>query len=322
MEEQVSLKEEKASPVFLDKALSLLSAARPRQWTKNLIIFGPVIFAAKLSDMPAVFAAFLCVIAFCMTSSAIYLFNDVLDREQDRIHPRKSKRAIASGKISVALALTTALFLVVGGFAIAMTIRPSVALFVLVYTAIMLTYGLYLKHIVLIDVMTVASGFVIRAVAGGLAAVAPASGWFLLCASFGSLFLALEKRRHELSTLSQSANQHRAVLDHYSTELIDRVQGIVVPGLLTCYIFYSFQSYHGQWMMLTVPFVFYGIVRYQILSIQEVLTGTPEEVLLRDRPTQVTILLWLLTSIGVLYRIIPDGAQHIISWLDSISIMH
>jgi len=321
MEEQV-LKEQKASPAFLDKALALLGAARPRQWTKNLIIFGPVIFSAKLADLSAVNATLLCIVAFCMCSSAIYLFNDVLDREQDRIHPRKSKRAIASGKVSVPLALTTSLLLVVGGFVLALAIRPSVALCVLLYTTIMITYGFYLKHVVLIDVMTVASGFVIRAVAGGLAALAPASGWFLLCTSFGSLFLALEKRRHELSTLSESATQHRAVLDHYSIGLIDRVQGIVVPGLLTCYIFYSFLSLHGQWMMLTVPFVFYGIVRYQILSIQEVLTGSPEEVLIRDRPTQVTILLWLLTSIGVLYRIIPEGAQHFIAWLDSISIMH
>jgi 4-hydroxybenzoate polyprenyltransferase len=322
MEEQALEDKEKTAPAFMDKALALLSAARPRQWTKNLIIFGPVIFAAKLSDLVALKATIFCVIAFCMASSAIYLFNDVLDREQDRVHPRKRLRAIASGKVSVRLALTTALLLIICGFAIALLIRPSVALFVLLYTALMLAYGVCLKHIVLIDVMTVASGFVIRAVAGGLAAVAPASGWFLLCASFGSLFLALEKRRHELSTLSQSANQHRAVLDHYSAELIDRVQGIVVPGLLTCYIFYSFQSYHGQWMMLTVPFVFYGIVRYQILSIQEVLTGSPEEVLLRDRPTQVTILLWLLTSIGVLYRIIPEGAQALQIWLDSVSIIH
>jgi 4-hydroxybenzoate polyprenyltransferase len=301
-------------------AVDLLRSARPKQWTKNLIVFAPILFAAKIFEPEPFIATCVCAIAFCLVSSAVYLLNDVLDREQDRIHPRKKNRPIAAGRVSPNLAMASALVASVVGLFLAIQIKPSCAVLVLAYWAVMLCYANFLKHIVLVDIMIVASGFVLRAVAGGVAAGVPLSGWFLLCTSFGALFLALEKRRHEITTLSVSAQDHRTVLEDYSTGLIDRIESIVVSGLLNCYIFYSFLSYHGQWMMVTVPFVFYGVIRYQLLSKQAALTGAPEDVLLKDRPTQVTILLWLLTSAAVLYNVIPGGFEHFFQWLDQVNI--
>jgi 4-hydroxybenzoate polyprenyltransferase len=275
-----------------------------------------VLFAARIFEPQPFTATCICAIAFCLVSSAIYLLNDVLDREQDRIHPRKKNRPIAQGRISPSVALTTAMISALAGIFLAALIKPSCAILVLTYCGVMLCYASFLKHVVLLDIMIVAAGFVLRAVAGGVAAGVPLSGWFLLCTSFGALFLALEKRRHEITTLSASAQDHRTVLEDYSTGLIDRIESIVVSGLLNCYIFYSFLSYHGQWMMVTVPFVFYGVIRYQLLSKQAALTGTPEEVLLKDGPTQVTIVLWLLASAAVLYNVIPGGFEHFFQWLD------
>jgi len=300
-------------------ATDLLRSARPKQWTKNLIVFAPILFAAKIFEPQPFLATATSAVAFCLVSSAVYLLNDVLDREQDRIHPRKKNRPIAAGRVSPTVALTTALIASILGLFLAVQIKPSCGVLVLAYWAVMLGYANFLKHVVLVDIMIVASGFVIRAVAGGVAAGVPLSGWFLLCTSFGALFLALEKRRHELNTLAVTAQDHRTVLEDYSTGLIDRIESIVVSGLLNCYIFYSFLSYHGQWMMVTVPFVFYGVIRYQLLSKQAALTGAPEDVLLKDRPTQITIVLWLLTSAAVLYNVIPGGIGHFFQWLDQVS---
>jgi 4-hydroxybenzoate polyprenyltransferase len=303
-------------PTLRTTAVELFKSARPKQWTKNLIVFAPIIFAARIFESERLLATCVCAVAFCLVSSAVYLINDVLDREQDRIHPRKKNRPIASGRLSPTLAMSTAIIASLLAIFLSLLVRPSCAVLVLTYWAVMLLYANFLKHVVLLDVMIVASGFVLRAIAGGVAAGVPLSGWFLLCTSFGALFLALEKRRQELTTLTESAQNHRSVLEDYSTGLIDRIEAIVVSGLLNCYIFYSFLSYHGQWMMVTVPFVFYGVIRYQLLSKQAVLTGAPEEVLLQDRPIQVAILLWLLTSVAVLYNVIPGGIGQVFQWLD------
>src|SRR5277367_2582130 len=172
-------------------AVDLLRSARPKQWTKNLIVFAPILFAAKIFEPQPLIATCMCAIAFCLVSSAVYLLNDVLDREQDRIHPRKKNRPIAMGRISPSLALTTALIASIAGLALAIHIKPSCAVLVLAYWSVMLCYATFLKHVVLVDIMIVAAGFVLRAVAGGVAAGVPLSGWFLLCTSFGALFLAL-----------------------------------------------------------------------------------------------------------------------------------
>lgn len=301
-----------------ETASQLIKAMRPRQWTKSAIILVPIIFAAKISDLHAVKTTLSFAVLFCLASSAVYLVNDVIDCEQDRLHPRKRLRPIASGKVSKRLALGSAVVLALAALCGSFMVRPSLVLIVLMYLLLMLAYGTFLKHLVLLDAMAVAAGFVLRAIGGCMAAAVPQSGWLLLCTSFGALFLALEKRRHELITLEDSAQHHRVSLLRYSKPLLDRIESIVLPALLICYILYSFLSWHGQWMMVTVPFVFYGLIRYQLLSDEEVMTGTPEEVLLKDKPIQLTIVLWLLSTMGVLYGFIPHAYRVLVQWLDSI----
>jgi 4-hydroxybenzoate polyprenyltransferase len=304
-----------------NRVRTVLRVLRPRQWTKNLIAYAPILFAMKIHDAQLLLAVTLCVVAFCLASSAVYVVNDILDRECDRAHPVKCNRPIASGALSLGAAWWLAAICAGAALLLSFAIRPFLALIVATYLVLMVLYGLSWKHRVLLDVFSISAGFVLRAVGGAAAAMVPVSGWFLLCTSSGALFLALEKRRQELYLLKSDAGSHRRVLDEYSDELIDRMEAIVVPTLLTCYAFYSFQSWHGQWMMLTVPFVVYGIMRYQVLSVRRSQTGSPEEVLLRDRPIQVTISLWLVTCALVVYDVIPKVAMLVVRWFDSFRIL-
>jgi 4-hydroxybenzoate polyprenyltransferase len=295
----------------------LLRSMRPKQWTKNLLVFMPIIFGGKLLDAKLLEATAICAVAFCFGSSAIYLFNDVLDRKRDRVHPTKSRRPIASGRISVTTACAMSLLLATVALTITFCLRPFLMVIMLSYLVLMFFYSLSLKHYALIDVMVVALGFVLRAVAGAFTVSIPLSGWFLLGTIFGALFLALERRRHELFRLEQGAAEHRSVLNIYSENLLDRIESLVLPTLFVCYIFYSFLSIHGQWMMITVPFVFYGLTRYQLLSVQGRDTGSPEDVLLKDAPIQITVVLWLLTVIGVIYGYIPHFFGSLVQGIDS-----
>lgn len=303
MEGTSSSPQDVETPVTAD-ASSYLKLVRPKQWTKNLIVFAPVLFAKKIHEVKLFQYVLLCFVAFCLVSSSIYILNDVLDRENDRAHPTKKKRPIASGAISVPVALSIAAVLALGSIALSYFVRPELAVVVLCYFVLMIFYSTVLKHLVLLDVFSISAGFVLRAVGGAVAASVAVSGFFLLCTTFGSLFLALEKRRQELNLLKGEAEVHRRTLTIYNEEMLNRLESVVVPSLIVCYSFYCFQSQHGHAMLLTVPFVLYGIMRYQVLSVRYFTTGTPEEVLLKDRPIQITILLWILTSAAILYDVI------------------
>lgn len=297
----------------------LIKALRPRQWTKNLIIFAPLLFAMKATDPGLLFKAFACALSFCAVSGGIYIVNDVADRESDKLHPKKKSRPIASGRLKVSAAVPFAIVCISGGLVASFLIRPSLLLVLLVYLLMNLAYGYKLKQYALIDVFMIAAGFVLRAVAGAVAVSVPASGWFLMCTTFGALFLALEKRRSELAVLGDKSETHRKSLSTYSQALLNRLEGIVAPCLLTSYAFYSFLSQHGQWMMLTVPFVLYGVMRYQQLSMEGTITGSPEEVLLKDRPIQIAILLWLLTCVLVIYGL-HDFLSAFVARFDSLKV--
>lgn len=205
-----------------------------------------------------------------------------------------------------------------GALAVGFLVRPTVDVFLLVYFVLMMFYALVLKHYVLLDVFAIAAGFVLRAAAGAAAVGVESSGWFLACTSFGALFLGLEKRRQETMLLKDDAASHRKTLNAYSPELVDRMEAVIVPSLVTCYAFYTFQSYHGQWMMLTLPFVLYGVMRYQVLSVKSDDTGAPDEVLWKDRGIQVTLLLWVLTCAGVVYGVIPKFFATTSAFLDGL----
>lgn len=297
----------------------LLKLLRPKQWTKNLIAYAPLLFAIKIHEGNLFLIATLCVVALCLVSGGVYILNDVLDVEADRLHPKKKLRPIASGQVKIPTAIAIGVVAVALGLAISFLIRPTLCLVVLVFLGLNLLYTTVLKHYAIVDVFSIAANFVLRAVAGAIAVYVPVSGWFLLCTTLGALFLALEKRRQELDLLGDDSLAHRKSLGIYSPDLLDRMEALVVASLLTSYAFYSFLSVHGHWMMLTVPFVIYGIMRYQLLSVEHKLTGAPEEVLLKDRPIQITVIAWVVTCALVVYGA-PKVLKPISQALDSLQV--
>lgn len=315
-ENQNGIAAESTNPA--EKIRLILKLIRPKQWAKNLIVFAPALFSGKIFE-PATFgAAAMCFVAFSLCASSVYVVNDVLDCKSDKLHPKKKNRPIASGKISPSLAMAIGVLCAAGALAVGFLVRPTVDVFLLVYFVLMMFYALVLKHYVLLDVFAIAAGFVLRAAAGAAAVGVESSGWFLACTSFGALFLGLEKRRQETMLLKDDAVSHRKTLNAYSPELVDRMEAVIVPSLVTCYAFYTFQSYHGQWMMLTLPFVLYGVMRYQVLSVKSDDTGAPDEVLWKDRGIQVTLLLWVLTCAGVVYGVIPKFFATTSAFLDGL----
>lgn len=284
-------------------ALLWLKQLRWKQWPKNFICFAPMLFSGKFLDPKAFTAAFFCFVAFCMISSGIYVLNDIMDVKADRMHPVKKNRPIASGKLNIQLALCVGVVSLLGGFAIAFSLRHTLVLICLGYVLLNVAYSLALKHVAIVDILCISSGFVFRAIAGSVAVNVMPSSWFLLCTTLGALFLAMEKRRQEIIVLSHESSTHRKALTDYSLPLISRFESLVVPSLLTSYAFYTFNSPHGQYMMVTIPVVLYGLMRYQQISQSGTTTGTPEEVLFKDRPIQLTIVLWVfICAIVVLFH--------------------
>lgn len=282
----------------------LLVAMRPKQWTKNGLIFGGLIFAFKLGDADAVAVSVAAFALFCLVSSATYLINDLADLERDRKHPIKKRRPIAAGILRPAHVVVVAGLLLVLGLPLSFLLNPGYGFTVLAYVFLTLAYSAYLKHLVIIDVFTIAAGFVLRAMAGALAIAVPISPWLYVCTILGALFLGFTKRRHELLLLNDDAAKHRRILQEYSPELLDQMITIVTATTVIAYSLYTFSAENlprNHAMMLTIPFVLYGIFRYLYLVHQRDAGGSPEEVLLRDRPLLADIALWGLTSIAVLY---------------------
>jgi 4-hydroxybenzoate polyprenyltransferase len=267
---------------------------RWKQWAKNLICLAPLLFSGKFTEPQALLAAGLCFVAFCLISSGIYVLNDIVDVRADRLHPVKKNRPIASGKLNMQVAFMVGLISLLGGLAIAFSIRHTLIIICLGYVALNAAYSFGLKHFAIIDIFCIASGFVFRALAGTVALNVMPSSWFLICTTLGALFLAMEKRKQEIVVLSDESSSHRRALTDYSLPLIARFESLVVPSLVTSYAFYTFNSPHGQYMMATVPIVLYGVMRYQLLSERGTSTATPEEVLFKDRPIQITLLLWVV----------------------------
>ena len=286
----------------------LIKLLRPRQWTKNLIAFAPAMFASVMFTDHTLLHVSLCVVALCFCSSGIYIINDVVDRKQDRLHPVKCKRPIASGAVSATLALGLSVATIAFSLALAFLLPANLVAGLIValcaYIVLNLMYCFCLKNIVLIDIFCIAAGFVIRVCAGGAVAAVPLSGWLLLC-TFGALFLSIDKRLHELNLLEKAAEHHRKSLHGYTRQLLDRLEGLILPSVIISYALYAFYSPHGQNMLITVPFVLYGVARYLYLSVHTKLTGSPEEVLLSDRPIQLAIVLWILSCLAVVYHLVP-----------------
>lgn len=282
----------------------LVVSMRPRQWAKNLIVYVGLIFALKLTELPLLLRATWAFVAFCALSSAIYLLNDVLDRERDRQHPLKRLRPIAMGKLAPQAALGAALALAVGGLLLAWALGGGFLALALAYVAVMLAYNFWLKSVVLLDVFAIAAGFVVRAAAGAVAVAVPISPWLYVCTTLGALFIGFGKRRHELTLLANDAEGHRTVLREYTPGFLDELIAVVSASAVVAYSLYTFSAENlprNHAMMLTIPFLLYGTFRYLYLIHLRNAGGHPEEVLLRDRPLLINIVLWLLVAIAILY---------------------
>jgi len=288
-------------------ALHLLLALRPAQWIKNLVIFAGVLFGKRLLDGTAVVSAVSAFAIFCGLSGAVYLVNDIADRESDRGHPLKARRAIASGALPVPLAAGAAAALGGGGLVAAYFLGQGFAAVAAAYLLLQLLYSSSLKHIVIIDVLTIAIGFVLRAAAGAVAVHVEISHWLLVCTILLALFIGLAKRRHEIVLLAGSAMSHRPILGEYSAYLLDQMIGVVTASTLIAYVFYTISpeteaKFGTHWLGLTIPFPLYGIFRYLYLVHQREGGGSPADLLLTDRPLLACVALWALTVALIIYR--------------------
>jgi len=285
---------------------AVVVSLRPGQWTKNLFVFAGLLFGKRLFDPVAVATSCAAFAVFCALSSVIYLVNDVADREADGRHPLKSKRPIASGQLSAGAALAMAAVLGVSGLAGAFLLRPAFGVVALTYVVLLTAYSVRLKHIVIIDALTIAIGFVLRAVSGAVAIAVPISHWLLVCMVLLALFLALSKRRHELTLLAEGATNHRRILGEYSPYLLDQMIGVVTASTLIAYIFYTIspetvQNFGTEGLALTIPFPLYGIFRYLYLVHQREGGGSPAEMLLADRPLLLCVALWVVAVVLIVY---------------------
>ncbi len=285
--------------------LGLIKSLRPRQWTKNIFLFAAIVFDRQLTNVEGLLQTILAVVIFSFLSSSIYIFNDIADREADRNHPTKRNRPIASGKVPVKVAAITALLLIPGTLIPAYFLSPAFGLICTVYLILNLLYSKWLKHIPLIDVMILASGYVLRVAAGvTLIVVERFSPWLYVVTTLFALFIGLGKRRTELSTLSSSAHVHRKVLDGYTIPFLDQMITIVSGTTIVAYSLYTFSAPNlpeNHSMMLTIPFVLYGIFRYLYLVQVKELGGAPEELVLTDRPLQVTFGAWGIVILIIFY---------------------
>ena len=275
-------------------------ALRPRQWSKNLLVFAGLVFAAKLGDPLRWLEACVCFVAYCAISSASYLANDVRDRDDDRLHPVKRSRPIARGELSPRSALTIAAVL---GLAAPLLVAPlglASVLLVFAFAALQAGYTIRLKHVVLLDVLTISALFVVRAAAGAEAVDVRISPWLLLCTALLALFLALAKRRGELVLVGAGRTPGRPVLDGYSLELVDQLTGIVASGTVIAYAIYTVTAGHSRALLATVPFVVFGVFRYLLLMHRYDIGEEPEQVLLKDVPILLAVAGWIVTAAAIL----------------------
>lgn len=273
---------------------------RPRQWSKNFLVFAALLFSFQLSNLEAIFLSLFGFVAFGFTASSIYIINDYKDREADRNHPWKKDRPMASGALSPALAIIAAILLLVLSLGFSFFINKLFFLVLVIYFATNILYTLYLKHIVIIDMMVIAFGFVLRAIGGAVIIHVPFTPWFLLCIMLLSLFLAIGKRRHELTLLMENKTAHRKVLDHYSLPFLDQLMGIVTSATIVSYAVFTFTAGDTIYLMWTIPLVVYGIFRYLYLIHMKKQGGAPEKVLFEDKHILITVLLYAVSVLVIL----------------------
>lgn len=285
----------------------LFRSMRPRQWTKNLVIFAPLLFAQHLLHQEPLLQAVCAFCVFCVLSGCVYIMNDLIDLEQDKRHPIKSRRPLASGALRPWTARVAIAVLLVAGTAVSLVFLNKAFLIVAgVYLLLQIAYSTVLKHVVIIDVFCIAAGFILRVTAGAEAISVTFSTWLLFCTTLLALFLALSKRRHELLLLEENARHHRRILFEYTPELLDQMISIVTTATVIAYILYTISDetvakFGTENLKYSVPFVLYGIFRYLYLIHRKNEGGSPEKVLLNDRPILFTVVLYAVCVGLILY---------------------
>jgi 4-hydroxybenzoate polyprenyltransferase len=284
----------------------LLQSLRPAQWAKNLFVLAPLVFGDLLLDAAAASRALLALLAFCCASSAVYLINDLRDREEDRQHPLKRLRPLAAGTLPVPVAVAAVVVLAGAALAVSFYLGLPFARILGAYLVINVLYTLWFKHMVILDVMSISLGFVLRVEAGGEATGVEVSRWLFLCTIFLALFLAFSKRRHEITLLAGAASGQRPVLDHYSPAFLDQMINVVTASAVVSYALYAVapetvRKFHTENLVYTIPLVLYGIFRYLYLMYQRPGERNPTEAILRDPPFLVNILLWGLAVLWIVY---------------------
>jgi 4-hydroxybenzoate polyprenyltransferase len=289
--------------------VAVVQTMRPRQWIKNLVVFAALLFARSLTDAQARLDALAAFLLFCATSGAVYIVNDLFDAERDRKHPAKARRPIASGALPTVPAIVAVVVLLTGSLMTAFALSPPFGAVLLTYAALNLVYSFWLKEVVIIDVMVIASGFVLRAIGGAVVINVEISTWLIMCTILLSLFLAFCKRRQEIATL-ENAHQHRTILKEYSIGFLDQMIGVVTASTVVAYMFYTVspeveRKLGTHHLYLTVPFVLYGIFRYLYLVHQRGEGSNPTQALLTDRPLLLNVALWGITVVLLLYVASP-----------------
>ena len=285
---------------------ALLTAMRPKQWSKNILVFAGTIFAQDLLNPDILLNSILAFVLFCMISSSTYLINDVVDRKKDAMHPVKKNRPIAAGIVSVPLAISTAAILIVISNVSSYLIDPRFGIIITCYFITTLLYSLWLKRVLILDVMIIASGFIFRAVGGTFAINEHVSSWLIICTMFLALFFALNKRRAELISLGDNAGNVRKTLANYDVNFLDQMINTVTATCLVTYALYTLDSetvakFDTRNLVLTLPFVIYGLFRYLYLAYHLNLGETPDITMLRDKPILLCGLLYLVTVVIIIY---------------------
>lgn len=290
----------------LESIKLVIEAMRPKQWSKNIVIFAGVLFSLQVLQPIPLARTSIAFILFCLVSGCVYILNDVCDYERDLIHPEKRKRPIASGRLSRKLASIVAPIVLFFALVAAFRLTPYFGMIALFYFVMNLGYSFYLKNIVILDVLIIALGFVLRAVAGAVVIGVQISEWLLVCTFFLALFLALCKRRHELRLIEDKAANHRAVLQEYSPSLVDQMISVATASALMSYALYTIsenveKKFHTDKLIFTIPFVLFAIFRYLYLVHNQNLGGNPEKVFIQDRAMLVDVLLWICSIFLILY---------------------
>ena len=287
---------------MMKKLFDLMRLMRPYQWVKNAFVFTGLLFGHAWHDPYLVMQVVMTFVAFCLVSSAIYTINDIVDLEQDQRHPKKCKRPLASGQVSISAAVILAVVLVVPGLVLAYGASPTVLIILIGYALMNIAYSLRLKHVVILDVFIIATGFMLRILAGTLGVGIPPSQWLLLCGLMVTLFLGFTKRRSEIIALTDDKNAHRKVLEHYSPVLLDKMIGVTAAGLIMSYSLYTMNAdtiriHNTPNLIYTVPFVMYGVFRYIYLLHHQSRGGDPSHDLVRDPHLFIVVGAWLLATI-------------------------